>query len=70
MNVDRSPMWIGLADLLLSFLSAVIVALAPTKTEVEGLKEKAESLITGDDPMYCAWPLSRRRQPLFRLRTR
>jgi len=36
MNVDRSPMWIGLADLLLCILSVVIVAVAPTKAKVDG----------------------------------
>jgi hypothetical protein len=50
MNVDRSPMWIGLADLLLCILSVVIVAVAPTKAKVNGVKPKAEFLITADWP--------------------
>src|SRR3984885_7139248 len=51
MNVDRSPMWIGLADLLLCILSVVIVAVAPTKAKVDGIKPKAEFLITADWPV-------------------
>jgi hypothetical protein len=51
MNVDRSPMWIGLADLLLCILSAMIVAVAPTKAKVDGLKPKAEFRITADWPV-------------------
>ena len=41
-------MWIGLADLLLCILSVVIVAVAPTKARVDGVKPKAEFLITAD----------------------
>src|SRR6202007_721081 len=51
MTVDRSPMWIGLADLLLCVLSVVIVAVAPTKAKVDGVKPKAEFLITADWPV-------------------
>ena len=43
---DRSPIWIGLADLLLCVVSVVIVAVAPTKAKTDGAKEKAEYLIT------------------------
>src|SRR6201987_413601 len=48
MPPDRSPMWIGLADLLLCILSVVIVAVAPTKAKVDGVKPNAEFLITAD----------------------
>jgi hypothetical protein len=51
MKVDRSPMWIGLADLPLCFLSGVIVAVAPTKAKVDGVKPKAEFLISADWPV-------------------
>jgi hypothetical protein len=51
MNVDRSPMWIGLADLLLCILSVVIVAVAPTKATVDDIKPNAEFLITADWPI-------------------
>ena len=40
---DRSPIWIGLADLLLCMLSVTIVAAHP-KADHEGVKEKAEYL--------------------------
>jgi hypothetical protein len=63
MNVDRSPMWIGLADLLLCILSVVIVAVAPTKAKVEGVKPNAEFLITADwpaRPRFRRRPLARR----------
>ena len=43
---DRSPIWIGLADLLLCIVSVVIVAVAPTKARTDGIKPKAEFLIT------------------------
>jgi hypothetical protein len=45
-TADRSPVWIGLADLLLCVLSVVIVAVAPTRGEDAGPKKKAEYLIT------------------------
>jgi hypothetical protein len=43
---DRSPIWIGIADLLLCVVSVVIAAVAPTKAKVDGVKPKAEYLIT------------------------
>jgi len=43
---DRSPVWIGLADLLLCVLSVVIVAVTPTKGVDAGPKKKAEYLVT------------------------
>jgi hypothetical protein len=51
MNVDRSPMWIGLADLLLCILSVGTVAVAPTKAKVEGANPKAGFLIAADWPV-------------------
>lgn len=50
---DRSAIWIGLADLLLCVLSVVIVAVAPTKAKVDGVKSRASFLISAD------WPVER-----------
>jgi hypothetical protein len=41
---DRSPIWIGLADLLLCILSVTIVAAHPKSEHEGGVKEKAEYL--------------------------
>ncbi len=70
MTVDRSPMWIGLADLLLCVLSVVIVAVAPTKAKVDGVKPKAEFLITADWPVALdsdvdLWLVGPDRKPVF-----
>src|ERR1700680_2720067 len=70
MNVDRSPMWIGLADLLLCILSVVIVAVAPTKAKVDGVKPKAEFLITADwkvelDSDVDLWIVGPDKKPIF-----
>jgi hypothetical protein len=70
MTIDRSPIWIGLADLLLCILSVVIVAVAPTKAKVDGLKPKAEFLITADwkvelDSDVDLWVVGPERKPIF-----
>ena len=70
MTVDRSPMWIGLADLLLCILCVVIVAVAPTKAKVDGVKPKAEFLITADWPVALdsdvdLWLVGPDRKPVF-----
>jgi hypothetical protein len=70
MNVDRSPMWIGLADLLLCILSVVIVAVAPTKANVDEGKPKAEFLITADWPVALdsdvdLWLVGPEKKPVF-----
>ena len=70
MNVDRSPMWIGLADLLLCILSIVIVAVAPAKAKVDGVKPKAEFLITADwrvalDSDVDLWLVGPEKKPVF-----
>src|SRR3984885_1338183 len=70
MNVDRSPMWIGLADLLLCILAVVIVAVAPTKARVDGVKPKAEFLITADWPVALdsdvdLWLVGPDKKPVF-----
>jgi hypothetical protein len=43
---DRSPVWIGLADLLLCIVSVVIVAVAPVKAKTDGIKPHAEYLLS------------------------
>jgi hypothetical protein len=70
MTVDRSPMWIGLADLLLCVLSVVIVAVAPTRAKVDGVKPKAEFLITADWPVALdsdvdLWLVGSDKKPVF-----
>ena len=67
---DRSSIWIGLADLLLCILSVVIVAVAPTKAKVDGLKPKAEFLITADWPVALdsdvdLWLVGPEKKPVF-----
>jgi hypothetical protein len=70
MTTDRSPIWIGLADLLLCILSVVIVAVAPTKAKVDGVKPKAEFLITADwnvelDSDVDLWLVGPEKKPIF-----
>jgi hypothetical protein len=70
MMVDRSPMWIGLADLMLCILSVVIVAVAPTKARVNGVKPKAEFLISADwkvelDSDVDLWVVGPDKKPVF-----
>ncbi len=67
---DRSSIWIGLADLLLCILSVVIVAVAPTKAKVDGVKPKAEFLITADwkvelDSDVDLWVVGPDKKPIF-----
>jgi hypothetical protein len=67
---DHSPIWIGLADLLLCVVCVVIVAVAPTKAKVDGVKEKAEYLITADwsvskDDDVDLWVQTPRGKPVF-----
>lgn len=45
---DRSSIWIGLADLLLCIVSVVIVAVSPTHAKTDGIRPKAEYLISAD----------------------
>jgi hypothetical protein len=70
MDIDRSPVWIGIADLLLCVLSVVIVAVAPTKAKVDGVKPKAEFLITADWPVALdsdvdLWLVGPDKKPIF-----
>lgn len=48
---DRSPIWIGLSDLLLCVLSVVIVAVAPHTPKAKGPEQKAEYLVSLDWPV-------------------
>jgi len=43
---DRSPIWIGLADLMLCVVSVVITAVAPVKSKTNGVEMKALYLLT------------------------
>lgn len=70
MSRDRSPMWIGLADLLLCIISVVIMAVAPSKAKVDGVKPKAEFLIQTDwdvarDVDLDQWVVGPSRKPVF-----
>jgi uncharacterized protein YfaP (DUF2135 family) len=70
MGPDRSSIWIGLADLLLCILSVVIVAVAPTKARIDGVKPKAEFLVTADwkvelDSDVDLWVVGPDRKPVF-----
>jgi len=70
MTPDRSAIWIGLADLLLCILSVVIVAVAPTKAKVDGVRPKAEFLITADwkvelDSDVDLWVVGPEKKPVF-----
>ena len=70
MTRDNSSIWIGLADLLLCILSVIIVAVAPTKAKVDGVKPKAEFLITADwkvelDSDVDLWIVGPDKKPVF-----
>jgi hypothetical protein len=67
---DRSPIWIGIADLLLCVLSVVIVAVAPTKAKTDGIKPRAEYLITMESSIEVdadpdLWMLTPTGKPVF-----
>lgn len=70
MTRDRSPIWIGLADLLLCIVSVVIVAVAPTKAKDAGPQQKAEYLITMESSVDIdadpdLWVILPSRKPVF-----
>lgn len=70
MMKDRSPIWIGISDLLLCVLSVVIVAVAPTKARVDGIRPKAEMLISADWPVALdsdvdLWVVGPDHKPVF-----
>jgi len=67
---DRAGIWIALGDLLLCVLAVVIVAVAPTKAKTDGLKPKAEILITADWPVDLdsdvdLWVVGPDKKPVF-----
>lgn len=67
---DRSPTWIGLADLLLCMLSVVIVAVAPNSRPSAGPEQKAEYLVSIDwdvdiDADADIWLISPSKRPVF-----
>lgn len=70
MTRDRSPIWIGLADLLLCIVSVAIVAVAPIHAKTDGIKPKAEYLISADwdvmlDSDVDLWVVNPSRKPIF-----
>ena len=67
---DRSPIWIGIADLLLCVVCVVIVAVAPTKAKTDGVKPKAEFLVQLDwdinrDIDLDLWVVGPTKKPVF-----
>ena len=67
---DRSPIWIGLADLLLCVLSVVIVAVAPKAPMAAGVQEKAEYLLSSEwsvdiDADVDIWLVPPTKKPAF-----
>src|ERR1700727_2519547 len=70
MKNDQSPIWIGLADLLLCILSVVIVAVAPTKARVDGVQPKGVFLNTANwkvelDSDVDLWIVGPEQKPIF-----
>jgi len=67
---DRSSIWIGLADLMLCIVSVVIVAVAPVRARTDGVKPKAEYLISADwdvtlDSDVDLWVVTPSQKPVF-----
>ncbi len=67
---DRSPIWIGLADLLLCVVCVVICAVAPIKAQTDGVKPKAEYLLSADwdvmlDSDVDLWVVNPSSKPIF-----
>ena len=66
---DRSPIWIGLADLLLCIVSVVIVAVSPTHARTDGVKPKADLISADWDVMLDSdvdlWVANPSHKPIF-----
>jgi hypothetical protein len=67
---DRSPIFLCMSDLLLCVLTVIICAVAATKAKTEGIKPKAEFLITADWPVSMdtdidLWVVGPERKPVF-----
>jgi hypothetical protein len=67
---DRAPIFIALSDLLICLLCYVLIAIAPVKAKVDGVKPKAEFLVQMDydvqrDVDLDLWVVGPTRKPVF-----
>lgn len=67
---DRAPIFIALSDLLICLLCYVLIAVAPAKSKTDGVKPKAEILVTSEwdrdrDVDLDLWVVGPSRQPVF-----
>ena len=67
---DRAPIFIALCDLLLCVLAVVICSVAASKAKTDGVKPKAEILISADWPLaddvdVDLWVVGPERKPVF-----
>ena len=67
---DRAPIFIALSDLLICLLCYVLIAVAPSKAKVEGVKPKAEFLISSEWPVELdsdvdLWVIGPSHKPVF-----
>ena len=70
MTRDRAPIFIALCDLLLCVLAVVICSVAASKAKTEGIKPKAEFLVSADWPLQDdvdidLWLVGPERKPVF-----
>ena len=70
MRDRRANDWTAVADFLLCCLGVIIVAVAPTKAKTDGVKPKAEFLVSADWPLQDdvdidLWLVGPERKPVF-----
>jgi hypothetical protein len=70
MKRDMSTLFIAATDMFLCVLAVVIVAVAPSKAKTDGVKPRAELLITADWPVLLdsdvdLWVVGPTRKPVF-----